>query len=295
MPYSKDNNYIKIHTPDKENQHIGRDSSIDSNLNISIIIPAYNEEKRITKCITRTLQYCVEQKWDFELIVAVDGSTDETARIVESFRSKDSRVKLVIFKERLGKGGALINAIKRANNQYIAYMDADLSADPSELQRLLEEIDDYDIVLGSRILRGNLPPIKRPMVRSFFSHIYSNAFRLLFKLQIYDPQCGLKVFRREKVLKILPEIKITGFAFDSELLVLACMLGLRIKEVPINWRHDQGSKIDIIKQTTVMGSDLLLIWKKLRSLQHTNKQSVVCNAFLQRKSVRINYEGAKTN
>jgi hypothetical protein len=113
-------------------------------------------------------------------------------------------------------------------------------------------------------------------------------------LQIYDPQCGLKILRRNEVLKILPEIKTTGFAFDSELLVIASMHGLRIKEVPINWSHDEGSKIDIIKQTTTMGRDLLLIWKKVRSLHNTNKQAINYRRFKDRKSLmELNYKEVK--
>src|SRR5919202_6164011 len=173
-------------------------------------------------------------------------------------------------------------------------MDADLSADPSEIQRLLEQIDNHDIVVGSRVLRGNLPPIKRPLTRAIFSHIYSSAFRLLLRLQIYDPQCGLKMLSRNEVLKILPEIKTTGFAFDSELLVIASIHGLGIKEVPINWSHDEGSKIDIIKQTTTMGRDLLLIWKKARSLHNTNKQTINYRTLTDgERSMEMNYKEVK--
>ena len=274
--------------------HTDKHANICPDLRISIIIPAYNEEKRIRKCLTRTLQYCTEQQWDFEILVAVDGSVDNTAKIVDDFHSEDNRIKLISLKDRMGKGGALMNATRKASGRYIAYMDADLSADPSEIQRLLEQIDNHDIVVGSRVLRGNLPPIKRPMTRAIFSHIYSSAFRLLSRLQIYDPQCGLKILRRNEVLKILPEIKTTGFAFDSELLVIASIHGLQIKEVPINWSHDEGSKIDIIKQTTTMGRDLLLIWKKARSLGNTNKQIISYRRFTDRKSsIEMNYKEVK--
>ncbi len=274
--------------------HTDKHASTYPDLSISIIIPAYNEEKRIRKCLTRTLQYCIEEQWDFEILVAVDGSVDNTAKIVDDFQSEDNRIKLISLKARMGKGGALMNATRKASGNYIAYMDADLSADPSEIQRLLDHIDNYDIVVGSRALRGNLPPIKRPMTRAIFSHIYSSAFRLLSELQIYDPQCGLKILRRNEVLKILPEIKTTGFAFDSELLVIASIHGLRIKEVPIKWSHDEGSKIDIIKQTTTMGRDLFLIWKNARSLHNTNKQTTNYRRFTDsERSMEMNYKEVK--
>ena len=114
------------------------ENAIYPDLKISIIIPAYNEEKRIRKCLTRTLQYCTEQQWDFEILVAVDGSVDNTAKIVDDFHSEDNRIKLISLKDRMGKGGALMNATRKASGRYIAYMDADLSADPSEIQRLLQ-------------------------------------------------------------------------------------------------------------------------------------------------------------
>ena len=249
-------------------------NDVKSDLHITVIIPAYNEEKRITTCLTRTLQYCTEQQWSFEIIVAVDGSIDNTAKIVQNFHSRDNRVKLLSFRSRLGKGRAIINAIRMASNEYIAYIDADLSADPSELVQLLKYVDNYDIVVGSRLLRGNLPPIKRSIVRSFFLHVYSIVFRMLFRLQIYDSQCGFRILRRHAVSNILPEIDSTGSAFDSELLVIASMLGLRIKEVPISWRDDVGSNIDVIKQTAVLGTGLLLIWTKVHLLQLKNEKQV---------------------
>ena len=157
---------------------------------ISIIIPAFNEEKTISECLKRTFNYCLDKHSDFEIIIAEDGSDDNTVKIIEDFTQKDERIKLISIKERLGKGGAIANAMLTAKKKYVAFMDADLSADPFEFQRLFEEITNFDVVIGSRLLRGNLSSVKRPAYRTLFSHLYSMLFRFLFKIPIHDPQCG---------------------------------------------------------------------------------------------------------
>jgi len=227
---------------------------------ISIIIPAYNEEKRIPRCLERVLDYCNIQKWNFEVLVAEDGSSDNTVKIVKEFSKKDSRIKLLSFKERLGKGGAIKNAMFQAKNELVCFIDVDLSADIVELERLIPFTDDYDIVIGSRILRGNLPPIKGPIHRKFFSSLYSRLFRFLFRMPLHDSQCGFKLFKTKIVDRLFKEIHTSGFAFDTEVLVKAYWLDHKIKEVPVIWNFDKSSKISVVQQVREMGNSLLQIW-----------------------------------
>jgi len=245
---------------------------MNSRLEISIIIPAHNEEKRIQKCLKRIIEYCTQKQYDFEIIITEDGSTDNTVEIVKDFQQKCDKIKLISFKERLGKGRAITQAMFTATKKNVGFMDADLATDPSEFEKLLDEITNNDIVIGSRIIRGTLPPIKRPFYRTIFSHLYSKFFRMLFRIQIYDPQCGFKLFRQEVIPKLFNEIHTTRFAFDSEIIVKACSLGLKIKEVPINWDHQAASKIRVITQIKEMGSDLLSIWYEFHSLWLQNKK-----------------------
>jgi glycosyltransferase involved in cell wall biosynthesis len=243
----------------------------NNNICISIIIPAYNEERSILKCLDQTLKFCEEVKWDAEIIVAEDGSTDNTVNIVQEFQKKDSRIKIISFKHRLGKGGSIKNAMLKATKQYVCFMDADLSAYPSEFKRLLEYIDDYDVVIGSRLLRGNLSSIERPFHRTLFSLLYSKFFHFLFRMPIRDPQCGFKLFKKEILQKLFQEINVSGFAFDSEVVVKAYILGLKIKEVPIIWSHDNASKVNVIHQIKAMGNDLVSIWYESHLLWLQNK------------------------
>jgi dolichyl-phosphate beta-glucosyltransferase len=233
------------------------------NLSITIIIPAYNEEKRLLSSMQRIIEYCTSQNWDYEVVIVEDGSTDRTLNVIHDLISKDNRIKLISNKERLGKGRAIKHGVFTAEKKYVSYMDADLSADPSELERLLPFIGEFDIVVGSRILRGELPPIYRPFIRSFLSHCYSKLFRTMFRtVSVYDPQCGLKLFKCHPAHTLFSQTETDGFAFDCEVLVKASKLGLTIKEVPIIWKHSYGSKVSLLHEIVVMAKDLLLVWFK---------------------------------
>ena len=142
-------------------------------------------------------------------------------------------------------------------------MDADLAADPREFERLIKFIGDYDVVIGSRLVREELPPIERPMLRNFLSHGYSLLFRAMFRVPICDPQCGFKLFKRQTLLDLCNHIYNDGYVFDAELVVRAIKLGYRVREVPINWRHIGGSKINPGKQIIAMGKDLFSLWHNI--------------------------------
>lgn len=244
-----------------------------TNTSISIIIPITNEEKRVESCIRRILSFCKEKEWDFELIFAEDGSTDNSASIVNSYILSDARIKMVNVPTRQGKGGAIKStALNFPIKKCVAYMDVDLAADPYELEKLLGYLENNDVVMGSRLLSDDSVKIKRPYYRSILSHVYSRLFRSLFRNSIHDPQCGLKVFRRNIVPKLLESITVKGFAFDTQLVVAAYAQGLRVKEVPVNWTHGKFSKISL-RHIKSMGLDLLSIWYNFHLLW---KQSKTC-------------------
>ncbi len=228
---------------------------------LSVVIPIHNEEKRIEGCMNRLLTYFKQKNWDFELIFVQDNSTDNTSSILEAFSLTDSHIKIINIPIRVGKGGAIMySTIIHPTKKYVAYLDVDLSADPSELEKLLEHINNYDMVIGSRILRGNLLPIKRSLYRSLLSRSYSKLFRVLFRIPVFDPQCGFKLIRKEVILKLFQDVIITDFAFDTDMIVTAFTQGLRIKEIPINWKEGKDSSVSIQNEIRVMGIDILSIW-----------------------------------
>lgn len=237
------------------------------NFPISLIIPIFNEEKRLKKGIDRILECCIQQSWDFEIIIVEDGSTDRSVEIVEEYCSKEKRVKLLSLDKRYGKGGSLLYAMKQCKKDNIGYLDIDLSADPSEFTRLIPFAKEFDLVIGSRIVRGGLNPIHRPLVRKCLSKMYSLYFGCLFNMRIRDTQCGFKLFRREPILPIISSIQTNGFAFDTEFLVKSFLHGLNIKEVPINWHHENNSRLNVNKAIYNMSRDLLKIWMNTIILQ----------------------------
>jgi glycosyltransferase involved in cell wall biosynthesis len=237
------------------------------NFPISLIIPILNEEKRLKKGITRILDCCIQEGWDFEIIIVEDGSTDRSVEIIKEFCSKEKRVHLLSLDRRYGKGGALLNAIKQCKKDNIGYLDIDLSADPLEFTRLIPFAKEFDMVIGSRIVRGGLNPVQRPLIRNFLSKMYALYFACLFNMKIYDTQCGFKLFRKESILPIISTIQTNGFAFDTEFLVKSFLHGLNIMEVPINWHHENNSKLNIYKAVFNMSRDLLKIWMNTIILQ----------------------------
>jgi glycosyltransferase AglD len=233
----------------------------ERNHGISIIIPIFNEERRIAKCIERTVDYLNNHtNWDFEIVIANDASNDKTADIIESFSRADNSIRILSWPIRQGKGLSLKKAAFSTTKQYVGYMDADLAAEPCEFERLIKFIDDYDIVIGSRLVREGLPPVERPISRSFLSHGYSLLFRALFMVPICDPQCGFKLFKRQALLDLCNHVNNNAYVFDSELVIKAIKLGYRVREVPINWRHIGGSKIHAANQIIAMGGDMFSLW-----------------------------------
>jgi glycosyltransferase involved in cell wall biosynthesis len=239
-----------------------------------VILPVRNEENRVEIGTRKILSYCKDKGWDFELIFVHDNSTDNTATILERIKLLDNRIKIMNMPVRLGKGGAIISAILNLPmKDYVAYMDIDLSAEPSELERLFEHIADYDVVIGSRNVHEDIVSISRPYYRSILSHLYSRLFRLLFRIPILDPQCGLKLFRSEIVRNLFQSIMIPDFAFDSDLIVTACSQNLRIKEVPINWAHRSSSKVHALHEIGPMATDILSIWYRFHLLWQQHRDT----------------------
>lgn len=233
---------------------------MESLRSISIIIPVKNEEKRVENCIQRILASCNEKHWDFDLIFVVDNTTDKTISILNRYIGT-ANLQIIQVPSRLGKGGSIkYAALNHTIKDYLAYMDVDLAAGPDELEKLLTYVDDNDVVIGSRLLHDDSVEISRPIYRTILSHLYSRTFRFLFRMSIRDPQCGLKLFRKVVIPKLLDKVIVKDFAFDTDLVVNAYAQKLRIKEVPINWIEGKYSSVSIIRDIKLMGLDLLSIW-----------------------------------
>ncbi|MBE9592462.1 MAG: glycosyltransferase family 2 protein [Proteobacteria bacterium] len=240
-------------------------------MKISLIIPAYNEGKRIGSTLRDYYNAFTDEFDDFEMIVEMDGCMDDTAEIVADFSVNKDNITIVEYPERIGKGGGLKRAFRAASGDIIGFTDADNSTKVTEFIELIHALEGTDIVVGQRY--GGFDDI--PLVRRVFSRGFNILVRLLFRLGISDTQCGAKVFRKEVVRDVLSHLIIDDFAFDVNFLYSAKKLGFKIKEVEIEWEYSEGSKIKLFNVTKKMFISLLklrLFYSPFRFLIWTNQK-----------------------
>lgn len=211
---------------------------------ISLIIPAYNEEKRVRTVLEKYVNYLKKNFLDFELIVICNNCNDRTPGIVKDFSKKEKNVILMNFPYRTGKGGAVIEGFKKAKNELIGFTDCDRSTSPEQFHKLVQALGKgTDVAIASRALAKSIMPVAQPFYRRFLGLGFSFIVNLLFNLNIMDTQCGAKIFKKEAIKKILPELILKGFEFDVEILWRAKKAGYKIKEVPIVWINEKESKV----------------------------------------------------
>jgi dolichol-phosphate mannosyltransferase len=204
----------------------------------SLVIPAYNEEKRIS------LFFDSITGFDGELIVVCDG-TDRTADCVEAIaaRRPDLMIHCHRFDQRLGKGGGVIAGLREARAPFVGYVDADGSTSMEEMVRLFASLPAADGAIGSRWVAGSTLTVKQGLMRQLESRGFNLLIRLLFGLRYHDTQCGAKVFSKKTVDAVLPSMISRGFEFDVELLWRISKTGAHIVEVPIEWQNKGDSRV----------------------------------------------------
>jgi dolichyl-phosphate beta-glucosyltransferase len=212
---------------------------------LSVIIPAFNEEKRLPPTLMEIFEYLTKQNFDSEIIVVSDGSTDRTCEIVEDLKSKIKNLKLICEKENRGKGYAVKIGMLQARGKYRLFTDADNSTPISEIEKFWPEFEKgADIVVASRDIKGAILDPPQTLFRRFVGEVFKYLRKIIVGLwEIEDTQCGFKCFKGEVAEKIFPKAKIERFAFDPEILLIAKKMGFKIKEVPVYWKNDLQSKV----------------------------------------------------
>jgi len=228
----------------------------------SLIIPAYNEEQRLPKTLKRVIEWSKKINFNLEILIMDDGSTDKTVTIVKNFIKGEPGIKLIQSKKNLGKMAQVLKGFQIARKDIVGVMDADLAADPDEFFKLFKKLAKADIVMGSRYLRDNLQPITgKSLFARTLSKGFTFIFRFFFKIPLFDPQIGFKVYKRNIFKNLLPLIKRTDGLADTEIIVKAFGLGLRITEVPINYHHVSAhSKINRVTAVPSVILALVDIW-----------------------------------
>jgi glycosyltransferase involved in cell wall biosynthesis len=226
----------------------------------SIVIPAYNEGKRLAPTLEQVTGYIRQQGWDAEVVVVNDGSRDNTAEIVRAFAERTPTVRLVENPGNRGKGYSVRHGILKARGDVIVFSDADLSSPIEEMPKLLQAIDaGADIAIGSRWLQAKLQTTRQSLHRQLFGRIFNGLNRVILGLGFADTQCGFKAFTRRAAQTILPLQRIERWGFDPEILFLARKFGFRVDEVPVRWGHVGGTRIHPLIDGARMFQEMLRI------------------------------------
>jgi glycosyltransferase involved in cell wall biosynthesis len=225
-----------------------------SDPSLLLLIPAYNEERRIEPVLRDYAKFFQENyPGKFQLVVVLNGCTDNTLGVVQKVAAEFPAVRALEFKEPIGKGGALIEGLKlAAQEDLIGYVDADGATPPHAFLELVKKMSEADCVVGSRWLPDSLIHQAQAGSRRFASRAFHLIVQVLFRLNIHDTQCGAKVMKREVVEKIHPFLRIADMAFDINLLVAIKRAGFRIREVPTEWTDKAGSKVALARSSFTM-------------------------------------------
>ena len=230
---------------------------------VSIVIPAYNEEARISDTLKELIGYLNSRSYTWEILVADDGSTDATGALVSELAAREPKVRLISLPHR-GKGWAVKNGMLAACGAYRLLCDADLSVPVDHLERVLPpQLEGIDIAIGSREAPG-ARRIGEPARRHIMGRAYNTLVRFLAVPGIRDTQCGFKCFRQEIVPELFRRQTTNGFAFDVELLFLARKAGLKLMEIPVDWYYREHSKVRPLHDSWTMTLAVLKIrWRYL--------------------------------
>jgi len=205
-------------------------------MDLSIIVPTYNEESIIQENIKKIDETVKKFGYTYEIIVSDDGSTDSTYNKAKDTKKTIKNLKVVGYKENRGKGEAIINGFKNSSGKLVVFLDADLEIEPNEIERLIKKLnkEKSDVAIFSK----NHPKseINFPIYRKLLSVWYYMIVKILFRLPVRDTQTGCKLFKRKVLEKVIPRIATKKFAFDLELLVYAHSFGFKIVEAPVKIR-----------------------------------------------------------
>ncbi len=235
---------------------------------LSIVVPAYNEGARLAGSLRDIVSYLQNYPAQCELIVVDDGSSDDTANSArrELANAAEVQTSVISYKSNLGKGRAVRLGLLASRSDIALFTDADLSTPISEAPKLVEPIarEECDLAFGSRALDRSLIGVHQPWTREQGGRVFNLAVRLATGLPFWDTQCGFKAFNMKTCRAVIEGATIDRFGFDVELLYVARLAGLRLREIPVRWNHAEGSKISFASDSLKMLSEVGRIRQQAR-------------------------------
>ncbi len=235
---------------------------------LSVVIPAYNESVRLGDTLRAVVDYLRENWPEAELILVDDGSSDHTAALARQTFEDSGRLRtsVISYRSNLGKGRAVRLGLLAARGDVALFSDADLSTPITETPKLIDPIlsGQCDVTFGSRALKRELIGVHQPWRREQGGRVFNLVVRLATGLPFWDTQCGFKAFRMSVSRPLVEAATVDRFGFDVELLYLAFRAGLRLKEIPVRWDHNEGSKVSVASDSFKMLSEVGLIRQQAR-------------------------------
>ena len=225
---------------------------------LSLILPAHNEAGRLASCLSQVKTFVNAQSYESEVLIVENASTDETLNIAKSFLEDFPQLKIIQL-DQAGKGNAIRTGMLRAEGQFRFMADVDFSMPIEEISKFLPPmLENPQLAIASREKPGS-KRIGEPFYRHLIGRVFNLLVRLLVLPGIQDSQCGFKCFSAEVAEAIFPKQRLNGWSFDVELLCIAREMGFEIREVPITWTFQIGSRMNVLSQSWRMFKDLLLI------------------------------------
>ncbi len=229
---------------------------------ISIIIPAYNEEKRLPATLRTVRAWLDAGTWEFaEIVVVDDGSRDATVEL-----ARNSGARVLLNPGNRGKGYTVRHGMLEARGEWALFTDADLSSPIEELDKLTAAVDrgQARAAIGSRALDRSLIGVRQPLFREYVGRFFNLVIRAITGLPFHDTQCGFKLFETAAAREIFKRQRLDGFGFDVEVLFIARRLGYRVVEVPVRWNDAAGTKVSMWRGMTAFLDPLKVRWNSIR-------------------------------
>lgn len=237
---------------------------------LSIIIPAYNEVKRLPGCLENTIKYINENKIDSEILVVLDGCTDNTKSEAEKFRGAYPNIKIIEYSTNKGKGYAVKTGMLAAKGDYRLFMDADYAVPIEFISDFMKLIKSNDIVIGSRGHKETTIEKHQIFYRELAGILFGRFQKFILKIPFKDTQCGFKMYTADAAEKLFSEMEFNCSYFDAEIIYNAFNSGMKIAEAPVSWTHDGETRMPIGIARTI---DLLKKLFKIKKIHRRNERA----------------------
>ena len=226
-------------------------------IKLSLLIPAYNEEKIIESTLEKVLKFLSKKKYSWEVIVIDDGSSDQTSLKAKKFNNE--KVLVVRYEINRGKGGALKEGVYKSRGDYIIFSDADLSVPISNIDKFLTTLKKTDVVIGSRRIPGAKILVHQPLIREALGRGYTWLTKFVTGVSVADFTCGFKGFTKKSAKEIFSNTLISRWAYDSEILFLAKKMKYKLVEIPVEWKNREDTRVVLKSVIVETFKDLLSI------------------------------------